>query len=253
MRRISSTNADVFRPTGQLRNEIELASNHADRVIAILTEQLSEERQRRIDEVLSHRTRRLSVAIEGVHDPHNTAAIMRSADALGVQTVHVIENGVSFLSSRKVTQGAHKWIDLGIWREAREFVEGAHGMGQKVLVAKADGDRSINELDPSAPQILVFGNEAEGISDKMTELADGSFKIPMVGFVESFNVSVASAISMSALRRGRTGDLEPGEFKLLKARWYLRAVKTGYAIVLERLRRENEESSQLREGECRKR
>jgi len=231
-------NSDIFRPTGALRAELELATSNYQDVIRILGEQLSEQRTERIDAVIGCRTRRLAVAVEGVHDPHNTAAIMRTADALGIQTFHVIENGTSFLSSRKVTQGAHKWLDLGVWRGCDEFLEAMGQHGYKVLVAAADGNVSVGDLNTSDEKmVLVFGNEAEGISSPLREGADGTFCVPMVGFVDSFNVSVAAAISMFAVRAGRSGDLASQEKEVLKARYYLRAVKSGYDIVQEALRR----------------
>ncbi len=64
------------------------------------------------------------------------------------------------------------------------------------------------------------------------ELADGSFRIPMSGFVESFNVSVAAAITIAALRKEGKGDLPPRELAVLRARYYLRAVRAGYDIVV---------------------
>jgi tRNA (guanosine-2'-O-)-methyltransferase len=72
---------------------------------------------------------------------------------------------------------------------------------------------------------LVFGNEKEGVSEKALEFCDGTFRIPMWGFVESFNVSVAAAISLyiSARRRrellGREGDLSSREEEALMAHY----------------------------------
>ena len=82
MKRVSSHTSDVFRPKGQLKRELELAASQPQEVTLILEERLSEERRARIENVLAHRTRRLAVAVEGVHDPHNTAAVIRSADPL---------------------------------------------------------------------------------------------------------------------------------------------------------------------------
>jgi tRNA (guanosine-2'-O-)-methyltransferase len=231
MRRITGENADVFRPKGQLKKELELAAQSPEDVIRVLSEQLSPERAARIESVVSHRTRRLTVAIEGVYDPHNTAAVIRTADAYGVQAVHVIERGIKFRSSRRVTQGAHKWVDLGVWNDARDFADAVSKQGKRILVAVADSAQPLAGLDPEEPLALVFGNEHEGVSPLMREVADGTFAIPMFGFVESFNISVAAAITMAALRSDGKGNLEPTEALELRARFYLRAVRSGCDIV----------------------
>jgi len=221
---------DAFRPRPAAERERELARANARGVIDALGPRLSEERRRRIDTVVANRTGRLHVALEGVHDPHNAAAVVRTADAFGVQRVHIVEHGVRFRASRKVTQGAHKWIDISVWRTRAPFVAAMHEAGARVLVAAMDGAIELGEIGTALPVALVFGNEADGISAELRGLADGAFRIPMFGFVESFNVSVAAAIAMSALRAGGGGDLDPEEADELRARYYLRAVRAGYDI-----------------------
>ena len=232
MRRANPNTKDIFRPKSQLTKEIELANQFTQEVIQVLGERLSNERRERIDAVVSHRTGGLTVAVEGVYDPHNTAAVIRTADAFGLQAVHVIERGHRFLSSRKVTQGSHKWIDLEIWKGVQPFIESVHREGKKVLVAAADARTSLDELDPEEPMALVFGNEHEGVSKEMRQCCDSSFCIPMYGFVESMNISVAAAIAIADLRRGGGGDLTPEQAHVLRARFYLRAVRAGYDIAM---------------------
>ncbi len=231
MKRISANSHDVFRPKGQLSKEIELAGRFPHEIEAILGKRLSDKRRKRIDDVVGHRTNRLTIAIEGVRDPHNTAAVIRTSDAFGIQSVHIIEGGSRFLSSRRVTQGAHKWVDLGVWKQPNQFVESVKKEDKTVLYAAADEGVSLGEIDPGQQLALVFGNEHEGISPEMRALADGSFCIPMSGFVESLNVSVAAAITIAALRKEGKGDLPPNELAVLRARFYLRAVRAGYDIV----------------------
>lgn len=193
---------------------------------------MSEERRCRIDEVISHRTNRIAMAVEGVRDPHNAAAIIRTADAFGVQTVHVIEGQDRFVFSRKVTQGAHKWVDLSIWSSAGDFAEAMRAQGKKVFAASADGEMELDDIDRGARMAVVFGNESEGISAGMRDAADGMFRIRMCGFVESLNVSVAAAVTMATLRSGGEPGLSPEEKEVLRARFYLRAVRAGYDIVM---------------------
>lgn len=230
--------ADLFRPRGQIKREIEIAHSAPAEVICLLGPRLSDERRRRIDSVVAGRTRTLAVALEGVHDSHNAAAVIRSADAFGVQDVHVIEGARRFRSSRKVTQGAHKWVDIRIWRSAEPFVAQMREQNRQVLVADMGGEIDVRELDTALPVVLVFGNETSGLSSRLRDLADGAFHIPMVGFVESLNVSVATAVALATVRADRRGDLGPQEAEVLRARYYLRAVRAGYDIVMHERQRE---------------
>jgi len=239
MRRIKAIDGDIFRPRGQIARELDLAAASPREVISVLGPRLSEERRARIDSAIASRTRRLAVAVEGLHDPHNTAAVMRTADAHGVQDVHIIENGARFQSSRKVTQGAHKWIDVSVWKTPDTFAARARRDGRRILVADMEGSIPLEEIALDTPTTLVFGNEAEGITGRMRELADGAFRVPMYGFVESLNVSVAAAIAIAELRRGGQGDLPEEEALELKARFYLRAVRAGYDIVMIERERSN--------------
>jgi tRNA (guanosine-2'-O-)-methyltransferase len=233
---------DAFRPRPAAERERELARTNARGVIDALGPRLTEERRRRIEAVVANRTGRLHVALEGVHDPHNAAAVVRTADAFGVQRVHIVEHGVRFRASRKVTQGAHKWVDISVWRTPGPFVEAMREAGARVLVAAMDGALDVRALDPAEPMALVFGNEADGISAELRELADGAFRIPMYGFVESLNVSVAAAIAISALRGAGGGDLSPEAADELRARYYLRAIRAGYEIARLEIDRQGQRS-----------
>ena len=233
MRRVNGEEGDIFKPKGQLKREIELAETQTKRVIEILAPYISEERTQFIDRVIGGRIRSLTAAVEGVSDPHNTAAVIRTAEAFGMQTVHIIENEATFQSTRRVTRGTHKWIDFAIWKKPAAFVEAVRAQGKRVLVADARASLSLDEIDPEIPCALVFGNEKDGISDEMRRLSDDAFFIPMPGFAESLNVSVAAAVSIHTLCRQKSGDLSPREQLVLKARYYLRAVRAGYDIVLQ--------------------
>ena len=209
-----------------------MAENAPFDVVRVLGERLSEERRRRIDEVISHRTNRTAMAVEGVRDSHNAAAIIRTADAFGVQTVHVIEGQDQFVFSRKVTQGAHKWVDLSIWSSVDDFARAMRAEGKKVFAASADGEMDLGDIDCGAPMAIVFGNESDGISAGMRDVSDGTFRIRMYGFVESLNVSVAAAVTLASLRSRGNPGLSSEEAEVLRARFYLRAVRAGYDIVM---------------------
>lgn len=231
MRRVSGDAGDIFKPKGQLKREIRLAMEQPETVIEVLERHLSEARKERIEAVIRNRIRRHTVAIDGVIDPHNTAAVIRTAEAYGLQTVHIVEGTTRFVSSRKVTQGAHKWIDFAVWKNPALFAAAVRQENKQILIADAAADRTIYELDPQNPTALVFGNEHLGVSEAMRKLADGAFSIPMTGFAESLNVSVAAAVTISNFIPRCKSGLTPPEQQVLKARFYLRAVRAGYDIV----------------------
>jgi tRNA (guanosine-2'-O-)-methyltransferase len=230
-RRRKRVNTETFTPSPQSDEELMLAQHHTALVREVLGAMLTTERRETISRVVDNRTNRLHVAAEGVFDPHNTAAIIRSADAFGVQHVHIIEGAAKFHSSRSVTQGAHKWVDVRVYRDCAEFVAAMRAGGIRVLVAAMRGAVDVKDVTSTEPAVLVFGNESDGISPRMFELADGVFRIPMYGFVESFNVSVAASVAMSALRSGGGGDLSLAQKDVLTARYYLRSVRAGADIV----------------------
>ncbi len=231
MRRVNGEEGDIFKPKGQLKAEIDLATAHPKQAVEILRPFIAAERFEFIEWVVENRIRHLTAAVEGVFDPHNTAAVIRTAEAFGMQTVHIIENDTPFQSTRRVTRGTHKWIDFAVWKAPEAFAPAVRSENKKIFVADARADRSLYDLDPEAPCAVVFGNEQKGISDAMRRLSDGAFYIPMKGFAESFNVSVAAAVTISTLCKNEAGDLSQNEKLVLKARYCLRAVRAGYDIM----------------------
>jgi tRNA (guanosine-2'-O-)-methyltransferase len=211
-------------------------------VIEQLRAHLTARRRERIAEVVAGRTKRLVPVVEGLVNTGNVSAVMRSAEALGCQALHVVrgEGEQRFKRSQRTSQGAQKWLDLVRWEEAEacaaHFRE--HGV-QVVATALASGAVPIGEIDFARPTALVFGNEEGGVSDAMRRAADRTCIVPLPGFTESFNVSVAAAVALHYARRAQDdgkalrGDLSEAERERLTARFYLRSV-TGAEQILRR-------------------
>ncbi|MDI3326953.1 MAG: RNA methyltransferase [Alicyclobacillaceae bacterium] len=186
------------------------------------------ERLKRMYEVVQRRTRYVAAVLEAVDDGHNQAAVLRTADALGVQDVFVITGQAPFEPSQGVTQGAHKWLTVqrkpDIRTAAAELKEAGYRVWASYL---GEGAVPLDRMDLSQPVALIFGNEQAGVSEEAVGLADGRFYIPMQGFVQSFNISVAAAIALyeitSRARReapDRYGLSEPEKRQLFR-RWIL--------------------------------
>lgn len=203
----------------------------ADLVIEALSPVVTPERLRRIEEVVRGRTDNLALVLDSITDPHNSSAVLRSADAFGVQTVHVIEGELGFRASRGVSKGTHRWLDVIRYESAQACTRRLKRDGYSIYVAAMGGDAQLEDLRSTPRLAVVFGNEHRGVSPEMRELADGTFSIPMRGFVESLNISVAAAITMQRL----TGDGRPclpadGQ-QALKARFLMNSVKNADQVI----------------------
>jgi len=191
------------------------------------------ERKARIDEVVANRTRTLTVVMEAFCDPQNVNAVLRTCEAFGVQELHAIEGPMKpYDRNKKISQNADKWLDVHRWRSTAECLGHLKAQGFAIYVTHLDkGTRPLAELSFAGKAAIVFGNESRGVSEEAVRLADATFAIPMRGFVQSFNVSVAAAITLARaverreVERGRHGDLSPEDAAALRERFYVRAVK----------------------------
>ncbi len=163
------------------------------------------ERLARMRAVLERRQPDLRVVIEHIRDPHNASAILRTCDALGVHTVHLLyTDQPSPEISRTVSSSSHQWLDIRRHSDPQELVDSLHAEGIPLYVTRRDeGARALVDVDFTGPAAVVFGNEHRGCSDEVAAVADGALWIPMVGMVESFNVSVSAAIVLAETYRQR--------------------------------------------------
>lgn len=189
------------------------------------------ERRERIDGVIARRTRSLAVVLEHVHDPHNIGAAVRTCECFGLQDLYVVEGPRSpYRPAKQVTRGAEKWLDIHRSKSIDDTVAGLKGRGFRVYASRLTGAAvPLPELPLDQKLALVFGNEHDGITDRAAALCDGNFRIPMYGFTQSLNISVALAVSLSwlVLRRaenGHLGDLSEAETRALRERFYVNAV-----------------------------
>ncbi|MGH2615148.1 MAG: TrmH family RNA methyltransferase [Thermomicrobiales bacterium] len=168
-------------------------------------------RQARIRSVLARRQSDLTVVLENVHDPHNVSAILRSCDAVGVlraHAVYTIEGPPPGAFARQTSASAAKWVDVDRHPSIVACYDRLHADGFLILATSVGPDaHRLHDLDFTVPTALVFGNEMRGASDEARSLADGLVEIPMMGMVQSLNVSVACAVCLyEAFRqRDRTG------------------------------------------------
>ena len=201
-------------------------------IVSILAPQMSESRKGTIERVLADRTDNLTVVVEGMVDLGNVSAVMRTADGFGVQAVHAIDTADVYKRSRRTTRGTDKWIDRYRWADVEACFRYLRSDGYRIVVADiGDGAAPINDIDLTQRSAFVFGNELEGVSHAAREAADVAVTIPMAGFADSFNISVAAAIVLFEAKRqrwarfGTSGDLSESDTERVRAVWYLKSVR----------------------------
>ena len=167
----------------------------------------TERRHRRVSSVLARRQPDLTVVIEDIHDPHNASAMLRSCDGVGVQGVHLVYNVETpprAAFARTTSGGAAKWVDIDSHDSIATCYQALRAKGFRILAtAVGPESQSIYDVDLVQPVALVFGNEMRGLSEEATALADASIAIPMMGMVQSLNVSVACAVCLYEAYRQR--------------------------------------------------
>lgn len=167
----------------------------------------TDRRQHRLRQVLERRQPDLTVVLEDIHDVHNASAVLRTADATGVLTVHLVytdELPPERAFSRVAGAGASKWIEL-VWHESIEACYAAlHADGYSIYATALHAESvSLYDVDYTGKVALVFGNEQRGVSEAAIAGADGAILIPMVGVVESLNISVACSVTLYEAMRQR--------------------------------------------------
>ena len=165
---------------------------------------ITENRKVTFEKVLSNRTRHFTVVLEDIYQKHNTSAVVRSCDIFGLQDIHIIENKYNSYVSNQVAKGAQKWIDFNEYNteeyNTQTCIDALRSKGYQIIATTPHSDSCmLQDYDISKKSAFVFGVEKAGVSDEMMQEADGYLKIPMVGFTESLNVSVAAAIILNGL------------------------------------------------------
>ncbi|CAL0318711.1 unnamed protein product [Lupinus luteus] len=209
-------------------------------IIEAVSPCISDVRKERFRNVVHNRSYSVCLVVEGLNDFGNVSAAFRSADALGVQSVHVVSSEANkrYKDNRHVSMGAEKWLDIELWDSTKDCFKILKSRGYRIATTHVGIDAvSIYDLDWSCPTAIVVGNENRGISDEALELSDLHCSIPMNGMVDSFNVSVAAGILMHHAvcdrisRLGRHGDLTEEESRILLAEFSLRHSQSSIGIV----------------------
>jgi tRNA (guanosine-2'-O-)-methyltransferase len=204
---------------GSVPKQIELAERRdPEEVIRLLEPLVLPRRAERLKHVISQRISSVTLCFDHPYDPHNGAALLRSAEAFGVQFIHVIEREDQFVSVKSVSRGSERWLDVRSFPETRPCVQALKDQGYTLVSACAEGELLPQDLRDIPRLALALGNEHDGIAQDLMAASDARVRVPMRGFVESLNVSVTCAILLAHATEGRSGDLNESEQRRLYAR-----------------------------------
>ena len=170
------------------------------KLLTYLERFITDERKERFLEIISQRTNHFTVAMEDVFQMHNTSAVVRTCEVFGVQQAHSIEGRFGKRLDTKIAMGAQKWVDVFRYDNTQHCIDTLRSKGYHIVATTPHKDAYfLNDFDITQKSAFFFGTEKEGLSEQVLSQADTFLKIPMVGFTESLNISVAVAIVLQQL------------------------------------------------------
>jgi len=202
---------------------------------------ITENRISLFNKVLAERTRYITVLIEDIYQSHNASAVLRTCDCNGIQDVHIVEENNEYEINRDVALGSEQWLSMHYYKEGRDNIDRSIAAlkkkGYRIVATSPhkEGTSPENFDLEIGPVALMFGTELNGLTNRALELADAYIQIPMVGFTESYNVSVSAAIILYTLRQRlekssvqwKLGEAEKNELLLA---WLRNSIKMSKQI-----------------------
>lgn len=225
------------------------ASNNAQEkaLLDFLLEYITPERKAKFEKVLDQRTRHITVVLEDIFQTQNASAVLRSCDLTGIQDVHIIENLNSFDINPDVVVGSTKWLNLYKYNlYSFNTLDAFNSLRQKgyriIATSPHETGYTPEDVPLDKPLALVFGTEKLGLSAEALSNADGFVRIPMVGFTESYNVSVSAALLLysitNRLRQSKVNwQLKNSERDVLMLQWCKNTIKRVEMLEQEFLKR----------------
>lgn len=140
--------------------------------------------------------------LDGIEDPHNLGAILRSADVFGVSGVIISKHNQVSLNATvaKTSAGAINYVPVVLVNNLNQTIDKLKKAGYWVVSTDGSAKTNYNELDYDFKTVVVIGSEGYGVSSLVLKNSDYIVKIPMYGHVNSLNASVAAGILMARIR-----------------------------------------------------
>lgn len=181
--------------------------------------------------VLARRTSRISLVLDRCYDVHNIQAVLRTAECLGIQHVWIVEpvetRGEIRDKQNPSTKGNHFFLSIRRFLTSQECVDALRAEGRAIWVTDLAASAQSLDCQLTVPDkvAIVIGREADGCSEVMKQAADQRVYLPLHGFTESLNLSVAAALVLQKLFHlapEARGDMREEERQELRAKWFSR-------------------------------
>ncbi len=205
------------------------------KLITYLEGFVTEKRKNTFKNILLNRTRHFTVVLEDIFQQHNSSAVIRSCDVFGIQDIHIIENKYHSKVSRHVAKGSQKWLNLNNYKEdknnTKDCLTRLKNEGYQIIATSPHNNTcTLHDLDISKKSAFIFGVEKSGVSEEVLINSDEILTIPMVGFTESLNISVAAAIILENLTNKLRNSnypwrLSEKEQEIIYANWLEKSIK----------------------------
>jgi tRNA (guanosine-2'-O-)-methyltransferase len=210
---------------------------------------VSDNKRTKFEAIVQQRTRYISVVLEDLYQPHNASAVLRSCDCFGIQDVHIIENVNTYDVNPDVALGSSKWLNMIRYNTSEnntpEAIAALKSKGYRIVATTPHrSEVTLQQLDlRKGPVALLFGTEMRGLSQDAFAGADEFMIIPMVGFTESFNISVSAALSLFYLTGQLRNSIIPWQMSAaeqidVKLDWVQKVVKSSDGLIKDFLRKQ---------------
>ena len=188
---------------------------------------MTPERYQKLLRTLDLRQPDLTLLTEQIHKPRNIAALVRTSDAVGIHQLHMVWHKEQHRPFSGTAMGSDRWVDVVRHESMCSAIDNLHSKNYQVYAAHlSDEAVDFRSVDYTLPCAILMGNEKQGVSDLAASKVDKHIVIPMMGMVESFNVSVAAAIILAEAQRQRQNSgyydavrLSDGDYKSTFFRW----------------------------------
>lgn len=207
---------------------------------------LTSERLQKIEYFSAQSSDYVLPIMEDVYQFRNAAAIVRSAEACGFHKIVALEKINVFEPNLEVTKGADTWVEVEKLPAKIDSLKEIKNRGYKIVAVSPEKEATpLPEFQINEPVALTFGTEWEGVTEEILDFADETLAIPMYGFTQSFNVSVAAAICFYELKQKLIQQkiphfLDDEKSLRMKIRWAVNSIRSGSQILNQYLRNINE-------------
>lgn len=199
---------------------------------------MSPERFARINSMLDNRQPDLTLCLDKVHKTNNIAAVIRTADAVGIHEIHAVWPEIEMRVSGNTASGSQQWVKSKAHNKMSDAVAEFRRQDMQILATNfSETAVDFREIDYTRPTAIILGNERDGVSPEGIASADQHVIIPMIGMVQSLNVSVAGALIMYEAQRQREAAGMYGTRKLDEQYCQIKLFEQGHPIYAKACRR----------------